>query len=239
AQIEGFYYRPRFTKEILKAHSEGIICTSGCSSAEIPKLLIGNNLDEAKKLALWYQDVFKDDFYMEIQRHNYEKILPGIDNPELKANLQEHSDNLNTLEKGVIELSRELGIPLVATNDAHYIKKEDAPAQDALVCVATGKIVTDIKRLRYIDNPDFYLKTPDEMSEIFHDLPDAIENSVKIADKCNLEITLGKWFFPKFPLPDGVTADEQLRRVAHERLPEKVPDGGQEAVKRLDHELDI
>ncbi len=239
AQVEGFYYRPRITREILKAHSEGIICTSGCSSAEIPKLLIGNNLEDAKKLALWYQEVFKDDFYMEIQRHNYEKILPGIDNPELKANLQEHSDNLNILEKGVINLSRELGIPLVATNDAHYIKKEDAPAQDALVCVATGKTVSDIKRLRYIDNPDYYLKTPDEMAEVFHDLPDAIENTIKIAEKCNLEITLGKWFFPKFPLPEGITADEQLRKLAHERLPEKVPDGGEEAVKRLDHELDI
>ncbi len=239
ANMEGFYYRPRFTKEILKKYSEGIICTSGCPAAEIPKLLIGNNFEEAKKLTTWYQETFGEDFYIEVQRHNYEKILPGITDPELKNNLQELSDNNKILEEGAIKLSRDLGIPLIATNDAHYIKKEDAMAQDALVCVATGKNVSDIKRLRYIDNPDFYLKTPDEMSEIFHDLPDAIENTVKIADKCNLEITLGKWFFPKFPLPDGVTADEQLRKLAHEKLIEKLPEGGEEALKRLEHELDI
>lgn len=239
ASMEGFYYRPRFTKELLKKHSEGIICTSGCPAAEIPQLLVKESLDEAKKLALWYQETFKDDFYMEIQRHHYEKIIPDIKDPELKTKLQEMNNENITIEGGIIKLSRELGIPLVATNDAHYIKKEDAMAQDALVCVATGKTVSDVKRLRYIDNPDFYLKTPDEMAEIFHDLPDAVQNSVKIADKCNLEITLGKWFFPKFPLPKGVTADEQLKRLAHERLIEKLPDGGKEASARLEHELDI
>jgi DNA polymerase-3 subunit alpha len=178
AQIDGFYYRPRITREILQAHSEGIICTSGCPAAEIPQFLIGENYDEAKKLTQWYQEVFKDDFYMEIQRHHYEKIIPGITDPELKTNLQNMADECTKVEEGVIKLSRELGIPLIATNDAHYIKKEDAPAQDALVCVATGKTVSDIKRLRYIDNPDYYLKTPDEMAEIFHDLPDALENTV-------------------------------------------------------------
>ncbi len=239
AHIDGFYYRPRFTKEILEAHSEGIICTSGCPAAEIPQFLIGNNFEEAKKLTQWYQKTFKDDFYLEIQRHQYEKILPGITDPELKTNLQNMADECDTVEKGVIKLSRELGIPLVATNDAHYIKKEDAPAQDALVCVATGKTVTDIKRLRYIDNPDYYLKTPDEMAEIFHDLPDAVENSVKIAEKCNLEIVLSKWFFPIFPLPGGVTADEQLSILAHDALKEKMPDGGKVALERLEHELGI
>ena len=239
AHIDGFYYRPRFTKEILKAHSEGIICTSGCPAAEIPQLLIGNNFEEAKKLTQWYQEVFKDDFYLEIQRHNYEKILPGITDPELKTNLQNMADECKTVEEGVIKLSRELGIPLVATNDAHYIKKEDAPAQDALVCVATGKTVNDIKRLRYIDNPDYYLKTADEMAELFHDLPDAIENTVKIAEKCNLEILLGKWFFPKFPLPEGVTADEQLSLLAHDALKIKFPDDDGKALERLDYELGI
>ncbi len=239
ANMEGFYYRPRFTKEILKAHSEGIICTSGCPAAEIPQLLIKENFEEAKKLSLWYQETFKDDFYLEIQRHHYEKVIPNITDPELKTKLQQILGENEIVENGVVKLSRELGIPLVATNDAHYIKQGDAMAQDALVCVATGKIVSDIKRLRYIDNPDFYLKTPDEMAEIFHDLPDAIENSVKIADKCNLEITLGKWFFPKFPLPKGVTADEQLKKLSRERIEEKIPDGGKEALNRLEHELDI
>ncbi|HTK03595.1 MAG TPA: DNA polymerase III subunit alpha [Alphaproteobacteria bacterium] len=239
ANMEGFYYRPRFTKEILEKYSEGIICTSGCPAAEIPQLMIKDNLDEAKKLALWYQEVFKDDFYVELQRHHYEKVIPTITDPELKAKLQEILGETQMVEEGVIKLSRELGIPLVATNDAHYIKQEDAPAQDALVCVATGKNVSDIKRLRYIDNPDFYLKSPEEMEKLFPDLPDAIENTVKIAEKCNLEITLGKWFFPKFPLPENVTADEQLRKLAHEKLAEKLPNGGDEALKRLEHELEI
>ncbi|HET7099178.1 MAG TPA: DNA polymerase III subunit alpha [Patescibacteria group bacterium] len=239
AHIDGFYYRPRFTKEILKAHSEGIICTSGCSSAEISKLLIGNSLKEAKELTLWYQEVFKDDFYMEIQRHNYEKILPGVSNAELKATLQEHSDNLNILEKGIIKLSRELGIPLVATNDAHYIKKEDAMAQDALVCVATGKTVSDIKRLRYVDNPDFYLKSPDEMVALYPDLPDAIENTVKIAEKCDLPLELGTAFYPIVDLPAGKTAPQALKELAHERVASRYEKVTDEIMKRLDYELNI
>ena len=239
AHIEGFYYRPRFTNEILKKYSEGLICLSGCPAAQIPQSLINENYLEASKLAEFYLDVFKDDFYMEIQRHNYESILPDIKIPELKSDLERVADNCKKYEDGVIKLSREFGIPLVATNDAHYIKKEDAPAQDALVCIATGKNVGDIKRLRYIDNPDFYLKTPDEMQKIFSDIPDAIENSVKIAQKCELEITLGKWFFPKFSLPKGKTPDEELRRLSHENLKIIIPKSGKEEEERLNYELDI
>ena len=239
AHIDGFYYRPRFTKEILKEHSKGIICFSGCPQAEIPQFLIDNNYEEARKLTQWYADVFKDDFYIEIQRHRYDKILPNITETELRANLQKMVDSGKIYEEGTIKLSRDLGIPLVATNDAHYIKKDDAPAQDALVCIATGKNVSDIKRLRYIDNPDFYVKTPDEMAEIFADLPDAIENTVKIAEKCELELELGKSFYPQVDLPQGKTAEETLRDMAHEKVAgryEKVTD---EVIKRLDYELEI
>lgn len=239
AHMEGYYYRPRFTKEILKEHSKGLVCFSGCPAAEIPQFLIDNNYEEAKKLTQWYADVFKDDFYMEIQRHGYDKILPSITDTELKSTLSRvHTENIK-VEEGIIKLSRDLGIPLVATNDAHYIKKEDAPAQDALVCIATGKNVSDIKRLRYIDNPDFYVKSPDEMISTFPDLPDAIENTVKIAEKCNVEIPIGSWSFPKYNLPDGKTDAGYLEELALKSLPERVDKVDDTAVERLKYELNI
>jgi len=239
AHMEGYYYKPRFSKEILEKHSQGLICFSGCPAAEIPQYLIDNNYEEARKLTQWYADVFKDDFYMEIQRHGYEKIIPNIEVQELKNTLQRVAEEGKKVEDGVIKLSRDLGIPLVATNDAHYIKKGDAEAQDALVCIPTGKNVSDLKRLRYIDNPDFYVKTPDEMSEIFKDLPDSIENTVKIAEKCNVEIPLGAWFFPKFNLPDGKTDAGYLEELAWEALPEKVEEVTEVAKERIKYELNI
>ncbi|MFZ3301318.1 MAG: DNA polymerase III subunit alpha [Microgenomates group bacterium] len=239
AHMEGYYYRPRFTKEILKEHSQGLICFSGCPAAEIPNFLIDNNYEEAKKLTQWYADVFKDDFYMEIQRHHYDKILPNITDTELKASLSRMETGNKLVEAGVIKLSREMGIPLVATNDAHYIKKEDAPAQDALVCISTGKNVADTKRLRYIDNPDFYIKSPDEMIANFPDLPDAIENTVKIAEKCNVEIPIGSWSFPKYNLPEGKTDAGYLEELALESLPERVEVVTDTTVERLKYELNI
>ncbi len=239
AHMEGYYYKPRFSKEILEKHKEGLICFSGCPAAEIPQYLIDGNYEEAKKLTQWYADVFKDDFYVEIQRHGYEKIIPNIKEQELRATLQRVAEESKKVEDGVIKLSRELGIPLVATNDAHYIKKQDAEAQDALVCIATGKNVSDLKRLRYIDNPDFYVKTPDEMSEIFSDLPDAIENTVKIAEKCNVEIPLGAWFFPKYNLPDGKTDAGYLEELAWEALPQKVEEVTEIAKERIKYELSV
>ncbi len=239
AHIEGYYYKPRFTKEILEKHKEGIICFSGCPAAEIPQYLIDGNYEEAKKLTEWYASTFKDDFYVEIQRHAYEKIIPGIAVQELKATLQRVADEGKKVEEGVIKLSRDLGIPLVATNDAHYIKKEDAEAQDALLCIATGKNVSDLKRMRYIDNPDFYVKSPDEMIEIFKDLPDAIENTVKIADKCEVEIPIGAWSFPKYNLPAGKTDAGYLEELAWEALPKKVDEVTEEAKERLKYELSV
>lgn len=239
AHMQGFYYRPRFTKEILKEHSKGIICFSGCPQAQIPQFLIDNNFEEAKKLTQWYLDVFGDDFYMELQRHSYDKILDNITDTQLRNDLAKVNENGKIVEEGVVKLSRSLGIPLVATNDNHYIKKDDAEAQDALVCIATGKNVTDIKRLRYIDNPDFYVKTPEEMEAIFPDFPDAIENTVKIAEKCNLEIPLGSWSFPKFNLPEGKTDSEYLEELAFKLLPERVNEVTDAAIERLKYEINI
>ena len=239
AHLEGYYYKPRFSKEILEKHKEGLICFSGCPAAEIPQYLIDGNYDEAKKLTEWYANVFKDDFYVEIQRHGYEKILPNITDTVLRSTLANVAAEGKTVEEGVIKLSRELGIPLVATNDAHYIKQGDAPAQDALVCIATGKNVSDIKRLRYIDNPDFYVKTPDEMTKIFEDLPDAIENTVKIAEKCEVEIPIGAWSFPKYNLPEGKTDAAYLEELTWAALPEKVENVTEEAKERIKYELSV
>ena len=169
AHTEGYYYKPRFDKETLAKYSKGLIVTSACPIGEVGQALIADDYKLAKKTAQWFLDVFGNDYYLEIQRHNFEGALAEIKNPQIREQEQKMADSARKYFDGTVKLSRELGIPLVATNDAHYIKKEDAEAQDALVCIATGKVTSDVKRLRYIDNPDFYLKSPTEMSEIFKD----------------------------------------------------------------------
>lgn len=239
AHLDGFYYKPRMDREVLKKYSKGIICTSACPMGEVGQAILQDNYDEAKKITLWYADIFGDDYYLEIQRHEYEKWIDKAINQDVRTYLIEMRDSEKKWNEGMVKLSRDLGIPLIATNDAHYIKPEDATAQDALVCIATGKTMNDTKRLRYIDAPTFYMRTPEEMESLFSDLPDALENTVKISKKCNVEITLGKWYFPKFDLPEGVSADDELRRLAHELLPTKIPDADKTAKERIDHELDI
>lgn len=239
AHLEGYYYRPRFDRETLKKYSKGLIVTSSCPQGEVGKSLINDDYNAAKKTVEWYLDVFKDDYYLEMQRHENDKWIAKAKNAEIRSLVSEFDESEKKWNKGILRLSRELGIPIVATNDAHYIKQEDALAQDALVCVATGKNMSDTKRLRYIDTQTFYIRSPEEMISLFSDLPDAVENSVKIAKKCNLEIKLGSWSFPKYPLPKGVTADEQLSKLAHEKLKEKLPSVGKEELERLDHELEI
>lgn len=239
AHLDGYYYKPRIDKTLLKKYSEGIICTSACPMGEIGQTLLNDSYSEAKNIASWYLDVFKDDFYLEIQRHEYEKWVDKSDNPEIRNHLIKMRDEEKKWNEGIIKLSRDLGVPLVATNDVHYIKPEDAVAQDALVCISTGKTMNDTKRMRYIDAPTFYARTAEEMESLFSDVPDSIGNTVKVAEKCNLEITLGKWYFPKFSLPEGVTADDELKRLARELLSEKVPDADKEARDRIEYELDI
>lgn len=188
--LEGYYYRPRFDRETLEKYSKGLICTSSCPLGEIGQAIIGDDPKSAKKTVEWYTDVFGKDYYLEIQRHEYDKWIDKAENPEIKTSLVELADNEKKWNQGVIKLSREMGVPIVATNDAHYIKPEDALAQDVLVCVATGKIITDTKRMRYIDAQTFYVRSPEEMQALFSDVPDSLENTVKIADKCDVEIKL-------------------------------------------------
>lgn len=240
AHLEGYYYRPRFTRELLKDYSKGIIATSACAQGEVAQALINDDYKKAKEIATWFHEVFGSDYYLEVQRHNYGDFVKDAESDDVKRDLAQMAENEKAINDGVIKLSRELGIPLVATNDAHYIKKDDAVAQDALLCIATGKNISDTKRLRFIDTPTFYLSSPKEMKELFVDVPDAVENTVKIAKKCNLEIsTFGKWFFPNFPLPKGKSADEYLREIAYKRLSEKIEKVDEEVKERLDYELDV
>ncbi len=239
AHLEGYYYRPRIDRETLAKYSEGLICTSACPQGELAQALLEDNFEEAKKIATWFLEVFGEDYYLEIQRHQYERFVDGLGSAELRREVAQMAENEKRIGEGVIKLSRQLGIPIVATNDVHYIRKEDATAQDALVCIATGKNVSDIKRLRFIDTPSYYVTTPEEMADLFVDLPEALENTLEVADKCNVKITLNKWYFPKYELPEGKTADEALEENVWQGIKKRVKKITPEIKKRLEYEMEI
>src|SRR3989304_7125872 len=238
AHIDGYYYRPRVDRQTLKTYSKGLICTSACALGELSQALIGDDFKKARDTAGWVLDVFGKDYYLEIQRHNYSDFIGQAQNQEIRKELSDLEESEKKIITGVKKLSKELGIPIVATNDAHYIKAQDATAQDALVCIETGKNVSDINRLRFIDAPTFYITTPDEMSQIFSDVPEVLSNTLKIAENCSVEITLDKWFFPKYELTEGKTPEEELTKRAKEGLKNKLTQVDKEAEERLEYELD-
>ncbi|OGM22578.1 DNA polymerase III subunit alpha [Candidatus Woesebacteria bacterium RIFCSPLOWO2_01_FULL_39_21] len=239
AHLEGYYYRPRFDRETLGKYSGGLVCTSACGLGELAQAFVNESYQKAKEIAEWYLNLFGEDYYLEIQRHYYDSFATSTQNQEIKNSLYTMAKNEKITNDGVLKLSRELGIPIVATNDAHYIKKEDATAQDALVCIATGKNVSDIKRLRFIDSPSFWVTTPGQMQELFPDLPDALENSLKIADKCNVEFVLGQWYFPEIEIKDGKKPEEILKDKAQNSLKEKFKKVDKELTDRLEKELEV
>lgn len=240
AHLEGFYYRPRFSRNLLKEHSEGLICLSACPKGELAQAIINENLNQAKKIAQWYQETFGDqNYFLEIQRHQYSNFISVTDNPKIKESLQNLQQSENKWLEGTVSLSRELGIPLVATNDAHYLNQTDANAQDALVCISTGKNVSDIDRLRYVDSPTFHLRSQEEMKDIFSDFPDSLSNTLKISQAVDLELEIGKWFFPQFEIPTGEDASVYLRQLAHQRLPQRYSQIDEVLTNRLNFELDV
>lgn len=220
AHLEGFYYKPRADMALIKEYHKGLIALSACLEGEIPSLLLHNQDNKAEKKALEFQKIFGEDFYLEIQSH------PKIKDQE-KANIK------------VIKLSRKLGIPLVATNDVHYVNKDDAQAQDALLAVQTKKMISDKNRLTMLDSPDFYLRSPEEMEKIFMETPDAVKNTVKISQECNLEIPIGHWILPNYPLPPKETAESLLKKLTLKRAKKRFPKPTQEIQKRLDYELEV
>ncbi|PKH44915.1 DNA polymerase III subunit alpha [Dehalococcoides mccartyi] len=217
SHLEGFYYKPRIDKELLEKYSEGLVCLSACPSGEVPRLILENRYDEAREAALWYKKTFEN-YYIEIQRHP----MPDL-------------EKINSV---LIPMARELDIPLVATNDTHYLDKEDAPYHDLLLCIGTNALVSDEKRMK-MEGEYFYLKSPQEMAEAYQDIPDAIENTAKIAEMCNVSLDFGRLHLPEIDIPKGKTPDEYLADLCYEGLPVFYPDAGPEILDRLKYELDV
>ena len=218
--LEGFSYKPRIDFEVLSAHSEGVIATSGCMSSIFNRLLRDGKHDAAKAELLKYKEVFGDRFYVELQVH-----------PNIKE--------LTELTVQQVALARELDIPIVATNNVHYIEKSEASAQDALLCVQTRKLIEDTKRMTMMDSPDFYLRSTEEMKELFHAYPDAIANTVKIADSVNLEIATGQLIFPDYPMPPGETVPTLFQKMSREGLAKKYAEVTPALKKRLEYEMGV
>ncbi|TET28890.1 DNA polymerase III subunit alpha, partial [Candidatus Aerophobetes bacterium] len=216
--LEGFYYSPRVDKDILSQKGEGLVVLSGCLKSEIASLLLQDDLKRAKKVCLSYQDLFGEDFYLELQWQGLEE--------QKKVN------------QVLIELSRELSIPLVATNDVHYLTREDARAQDVLLCIQTGKTLEDKDRL-HLSSSEFYFRSPEEMNELFSHIPEALSNSKVIADKCSLKIELGKTYLPLYQTPPAYDLGEYLRKLCQERLPHRYPEVSPQVRERMEDELQI
>ena len=197
ASIEGFYYKPRVDHDYLREHSEGLIALSACLGGEVQSYHLRENYEKAKERALMYKDIFNDDFYLEIQNHGMEE--------QKKVNEEN------------IKLAKETGIPLIATNDVHYINREDSKSHDVLMCIQTAKTIDDPNRRRY-PSDQFYLKSPEEMWDIFSYVPEALENTLKIAEQCNYEYKFHESKLPKFPLEEGQDPYEYLRDTCYKGL---------------------
>jgi DNA polymerase III subunit alpha len=220
AYREGFYHRPRIDREILREHFQGLIALSACRKGEIPYWLGQGNYEKAEEAARFYGELFEGkDFYIEIQNHS----LPF----ELELMPQ------------LIDLAGRLGLPLICTNDCHYLKQEDCEAHDALLCIQTGKMVADTERMRY-DTDQIYFKSADEMEELFAAYPQAVENTIRIAERCNLEIEMNRLLLPAFPIPDQTkTPDQYLTDLATVGMKEHYPQITKELTDRLDFELGV
>ncbi len=221
--VEGYYYRPRVDKEVLREYHEGIIALSACLAGEIPRYLVKGLYDEARKTAREYEEIFgKGNFFLELQDHGIEEQAQV--NPML------------------IRMSEELDIPLVATNDVHYTYAEDATAHDILLCIQTGKKLSDENRMRY-EGGQYYVKSPEEMSELFPYAQEALENTQKIADRCHVEIEFGVTKLPKYDVPDGLTSLQYLTKMCEDGLVERYGDENgvvEDSLKeRLKYELDV
>jgi DNA polymerase-3 subunit alpha len=229
ASLEGFYYHPRIDHQLLERHAEGVIALTACLGGEIPKLIRAGDFERAKTLCCWYQELFgKDGFYLELQDHNTPQRLIYPDQPKLNETLR--------------ALSRELGIPLVVTNDTHYMNRDDFDAHEVLLAIGTQVTVEEHRQRGHVYSTECYLKSPDEMYASFPDDEEALENTRRIADLCDVDITLDDPQLPQYDLPDGYTWDSYLREVCATRLEQVYRDDATlraQAVERLDYELDV
>ncbi len=220
AYTEGFYYRPRVDHELLESHAGGLIALSACVSGEIPRLLMHKKRAEAERRARWYQELFgADHYYLELQVH---EGIPEL--PELNAALA--------------GLAQRLHIPLVATNDSHYVKPQDAAAHELLLCIQTNTTLGDPKRMR-MSGDDYYLRPPEEMARLFSAHPQALENTARIAELCSFELRRDGYHLPDFAVPEGETAESYLRRLCEEGLRRRYREVTPELAQRLEHELGV
>ena len=218
AQLEGFYYKPRIDKETLAKHADGLILLSGCGSSELSRLIQAGQLDGARRAIGWYHDVFPGRCYLELQEH-------GI--PEITA-----------VNRQLLAFAREFDLPVVATNDAHYARREEADIHDVLLCIQTGKTVNEPKRMR-MDGDSYYLKSAEEMAALFPEVPEALTNTLRIADMCELELEFGHYHLPPFSAPEGRDAQSYLRHLCEEGLQKRYPVVTPQIQERLEYELDI
>ncbi len=219
AHLEGFYYKPRVDLDLLAQHSKGIICLSACIAGSIPRAALDGNYQEAVKKALRFREIFgKDNFYLEIQDN-------GLADQK-RAN------------RALLDIANETRTPVVATNDSHYTNREDARAHDILLCIQTNKLVNDPTRLRF-GSDEFYFRPAEEMYRVFSYVPEALKNTVLIADRCNVQLEFGKTNLPTFKCPEGFNESTYLRKLCEERLPSRYPDPPQEVRDRLEYELKV
>jgi len=217
--IKGFYYKPRISKDLLQQYNQGLICLSACVKGEIPALIYNGRLKQAKEVALWYKDLFQDRFYIELQNHSLE--------PEKKVMPQ------------LIELARELEIPMVLTNDCHYLHQNDYEAHDILLCIQTGKLLNDPERMRYGTN-QLYFKSPEEMREIFPEVPEAYTNTLKIAEMIDLELHYDKFLLPNIETPpEFKSMGEYLRYLCYENAKNKYSEVNDTVNQRIEYELEV
>jgi DNA polymerase-3 subunit alpha len=219
AYLEGFYYKPRVDHELLERHAEGLLALSGCPQGEVPSALLAGDEEEAARTALWHRELFgADHYFLEIMNHGLE-----IED-RVRARMR--------------ALSERTGVPLVATNDNHYLDADHTEAQEILLCIQTGKTMDDPKRMRAMANLHF--RTPEEMRQAFADFPDALRNTVTVAERCNLQLSFGRPLLPAFPLPAGETSPEEyLRKLAWAELPGRVGEVTGEVRQRFEYELDV
>ncbi len=217
--VEGFYYKPRVDIEELKKHSEGIIALSACLAGDVSNNILNRNYDKAKEFALLYRDIFGEgNFYLEIQDHNI---------PEQKE-----------VNASIVKLSRETNIPLVATNDLHYVNKSDAKTHDVLMCIQMGKTLNDPSRMKF-GSDEFYLKSREEMEELFPYAIEALDNTVEISKRCNVEFDFDTYHLPNYDVPDGYTTESYLRELCFKGLEERYDKPTKEAIDRLNYEIDV
>ena len=217
---EGYYYKPRIDLEILEKYHEGIICLSGCLAGSVSQAILNGNIEEAENVAKWHKNVFGEDYYLEIQNNGVKEQV--------------------MVNQKLIQIARRLDIPIVATNDAHYLKKEDAYNHEVLLCIQTGKRITDEDRMRF-ETDELYVKSPEEMSEYFKNFSDAIENTVKIAEKCNVEFEFGHTILPNYDVPEEyATHYDYFKKLCDDGIKNRYGENpSQEILDRAEYELKI